>query len=137
MRAGGSILPGRWPTRLVLVLLLLCGFYASYRAVHLAIINDEDGTLRVVKHGYGMLLAGRVRGGTSIHLLAPLLAKPCVEFLPMDEIVAARIPSLIGLGLYLWGVWRIGKNATQGFASSGTSRWIEVPSRTLPAKSVP
>ena len=40
--------------------------------------------------------------------LNALLAKPCVEFLPLNEIVASRLPSLLGLALFLWGVWRIG-----------------------------
>jgi hypothetical protein len=40
--------------------------------------------------------------------LNALLAKPCVELLPLNEIVASRLPSLLGLALFLWGVWRIG-----------------------------
>jgi hypothetical protein len=31
-----------------------------------------------------------------------------VNFLPVNEIVASRLPSLVGLLLFLWGVWRIG-----------------------------
>jgi hypothetical protein len=104
----GSIGDGRWATRLAVLLLLSCGFYGSYRAAHLAITNDEVGLLTCVHHaGYAQLLSGS-DWDSRAHLLTALLAKPCVELLPLNEIAASRLASLIGLALFLWGVWRIG-----------------------------
>ena len=108
MTTARPILRVRWPTRFVILLLLLCGFYGSYRAVHLAITNDEVGMLTCVRQiGYARLFWAD-DWNAQAQFLNALLAKPCVEFLPLNEIVASRLPSLLGLALFLWGVWRIG-----------------------------
>ena len=88
--------------------MLLCGFYSTYRAIHLAIVSDETGLLDCIHQtGYGRLFLG-VGWNSQAQFLNALLAKPCVELLPLNEIVASRLPSLLGLALFLWGVWRIG-----------------------------
>jgi hypothetical protein len=93
---------------LVILLLLLCGFYGSYRAVHLAITNDEVSMLTCVRQtGYARLFWAD-DWNAQAQFLNALLAKPCVKLLPVNEIVASRLPSLLGLALFLWGVWRIG-----------------------------
>ncbi|HUI06911.1 MAG TPA: MORN repeat-containing protein [Verrucomicrobiae bacterium] len=108
----------KWPTPLVIVPLALCLFYGGYRAVRLAITNDENATVAVTHYTYGQILAGSYKAGSykeavlpkdvvSLHFLATLLAKPCVQLLPVDEVTAARIPALLGLALYCWGVWRV------------------------------
>lgn len=51
----------------------------------------------------------------SKQFLAALLAEPCVKFLPINEITAARLPALLGLAFYLWGVWRLKKNFEPGW----------------------
>ena len=108
MTTGWPILRARWPTRLVILLLLLCGFYSTYRAIHLAITSDETGLLSCIHQtGYGRLFLGD-DWDSQAQFLNALLAKPCVELLPLNEIVASRLPSLLGLALFLWGVWRIG-----------------------------
>ena len=108
MTTAWPILRARWPTRFVILLLLLCGFYSTYRAVHLAITNDEVGMLTCVRQiGYARLFWAD-DWNAQAQFLNALLAKPCVEFLPLNEIVASRLPSLLGLALFLWGVWRIG-----------------------------
>jgi len=48
------------------------------------------------------------------HFLQALLSKIFVQFFPGMELLAARLPSLIGLGLFLWGIWRIGKQFPRG-----------------------
>ena len=109
MTTGRPILLGRWPTRVVILLLLLCGLYGIYRAVHLAIVSDETGTLASIHQiGYARLFSGADDWNAQTQFLNALLAKPCVELLPLNEIVASRLPSLLGLALFLWGVWRIG-----------------------------
>jgi hypothetical protein len=108
MTTAWPILRARWPTRFVILLLLLCGFYSTYRAVHLAITSDEVNLLTCVHQtGYARLFLGD-GWDSQAQFLNALLAKPCVEFLPLNEIVASRLPSLLGLALFLWGVWRIG-----------------------------
>ena len=108
MTTARPILRARWPTRFVILLLLLCGFYSTYRAVHLAITSDEVNLLTCVHQtGYARLFLGD-GWDSQAQFLNALLAKPCVEFLPLNEIVASRLPSLLGLALFLWGVWRIG-----------------------------
>ena len=114
MTAHAPILSSRWPTRFVVLLLALCALYASYRAVHLAIIGDEvDATASAHQESYWQLVRGD-NWNSQGHLLNTLLAKPCVEFLPFNEIVAGRIPSLLGLAFFLWGVWRIGAGIPSG-----------------------
>ena len=108
MTTGESIANGRLSNRLVLLALLLCGFYASYRAVHLALVNDEVGLVDSARqNSYVNLLRGSDKD-SNLQFLATFLAKPCITFLPLNEITAARIPALLGLALFLWGVWRIG-----------------------------
>jgi len=108
MTTGEPIVDARWSTRLVILVLLLCGFYGSYRAFHLALVNDEVGLLESIRqNSYAKLLLGADKD-SNLQFLATLLAKPCVELLPLNEITAARVPSLLGLALFLWGVWRIG-----------------------------
>ncbi|HUI05403.1 MAG TPA: hypothetical protein VL486_00195, partial [Verrucomicrobiae bacterium] len=98
----------RWPTQVVILLLALCAFYGGYRAIHLALVNDEVGVLDSVRRsGYAKLLLGSDKD-SNLQFLATFLAKLCVELLPVNEIAAARVPSLLGLVLFLWGVWRIG-----------------------------
>ena len=117
MTTGKPMFVARWSTGLVVLLLLLCGFYASYRAVHLAVVNDEAGLLdRARQTSYIHLVVANDWHDweSQAHFLATLLAKPCIEFVPLNEITASRLPSLLGLALFLWGVWRIGKEFSSG-----------------------
>ena len=104
-QTGGSSLAGRF----VLLLLALCFCYVSYRALHLEITGDEANELLTAIHGNGYrdLVLG-VDWHSQAHFLNVLLTKPCVEFLPWNEIAASRVPSLLGLLLFLWGVWKVG-----------------------------
>ncbi|HUI06511.1 MAG TPA: hypothetical protein VL486_05845 [Verrucomicrobiae bacterium] len=91
-----------------LLLLLLCGFYGGYRALRLAITDDEVDMLNCIHQtGYAHLFWAE-NWNAQAQFLNALLAKPCVELLPLSEITANRLPSLVGLTLFLWGVWRIG-----------------------------
>ena len=104
----------QWPVGLVILLLLLCLFYGSYRAFHLAITNDELQTLTCAhRPGYAHLILAD-DWSSQAQFLNSLLAKPCVNFLPLNETVASRLPSLVGLLLFLWGVWRIGTQFPTG-----------------------
>lgn len=95
----------QWPTQFVLLLLVLCASYAGYRSVHLAITNDEVELLKCIhERGYrDLVLTVDWNSQALAHFLDALLAKPCVKFLPVNEIVASRVPSLLGLLLFLWG----------------------------------
>ncbi|HVM62251.1 MAG TPA: hypothetical protein VMV72_15430 [Verrucomicrobiae bacterium] len=100
--------PARWLTPFVLLLLACCALYVSYRTVRLEITTDEIDAMHSARtESYGALLLGR-DWNSQAHFLNVLLAKPCLQWLPLNEIVANRLPSLLGLGLFLWGVWRIG-----------------------------
>jgi len=108
MTAGGSVTGAQWPSRLSVLLLLLCGLYGGYRAVRLAITDDEVALLNCIHQtGYGRLFWAE-NWNAQAQFLNALLAKPCVELLPLNEVTASRLPSLVGLALFLWGVWRIG-----------------------------
>jgi hypothetical protein len=102
---GGSSPAGRF----VLPLLALCFCYVTYRALHLEITGDEANEVLTSIHGnrYRDLVVG-ADWHAQAHFLNVLLAKPCVEFLPLNEIAASRVPSLFGLLLFLWGVWKVG-----------------------------
>ncbi|HVM60727.1 MAG TPA: hypothetical protein VMV72_07655 [Verrucomicrobiae bacterium] len=98
----------RWLTPFVLLLLACCALYVSYRTVRLEITTDEIDAMHSARtESYGALLLGR-DWNSQAHFLNVLLAKPCLQWLPLNEIVANRLPSLLGLALFLWGVWRIG-----------------------------
>ncbi len=85
-----------------------------FRTVHLAITSDEVTALSSAhEQGYVRLFLGS-DWNSQAHFLNVLLAKPCVQLLPINEVVASRLPSLLGLGLFLWGVWRIGRQFPTG-----------------------
>jgi len=85
-----------------------CALYVSYRIIHLAITGDEIDAIHSARaDSCADLLLGR-DWNSQAHFLNVLLAKPCVQLFPLNEIVAVRLPSLLGLGLFLWGVWRAG-----------------------------
>jgi hypothetical protein len=80
----------------------------GYRSVHLSIVDDEVATLASVhQKGYVRLLLAKDQNARA-HFLNAVLVKACVGLLPFNEIVISRLPSLLGLALFLWGVWRIG-----------------------------
>jgi hypothetical protein len=100
----GSPLAGRF----VLLLLALCFCYVTYRALHLELTSDESELLGSIhRNRYRDLVRG-VDWNSQAHFLNALLAKPCVKFLPVNEILASRVPCLLGLLLFLWGVWKVG-----------------------------
>jgi hypothetical protein len=101
--------------RFVLLLLALCFCYVTYRALHLELTSDESEVLNSIHRNRYHDLVFAADWNSQVHFLNALLAKPCVEFLPLNEIVASRIPSLFGLLLFLWGVWKIGKLLPTGF----------------------
>jgi hypothetical protein len=80
----------------------------TYRALHLELTSDEFDVLNSVhQNGYRDLLLAADRN-SQVHFLNALLTKLCIEVMPGNEIVAGRIPSLLGLLLFLWGVWKVG-----------------------------
>ena len=104
----------RWSKWLVLLLLALCACYGCYRAINLAITNDEVSMLASVHQtGYARLFWAK-DWMAQAQFLNALLAKPCVELLPLNEVLAGRLPSLLGLALFLWGIWRIGAQFPTG-----------------------
>jgi hypothetical protein len=118
MSGSGSKLVTPWPNRLVILLLVLCAVYGIYRAIQLALVNDEVGMLDCARHTSYLHL---ILGDESWHgwdsqrqFLAAILAKPCIELLPLNEIPTSRLPGLLGLALFLWGVWRIGREFPTG-----------------------
>ncbi len=108
MQSTGTEGGSSWAGRFVPLLLALCFCYVTYRALHLDLTSDETELLSSVhRNGYRDLVLG-VDWNSQAHFLNTLLAKPCVEFLPLNEIAASRMPSLLGLLLFLCGVWKIG-----------------------------
>jgi hypothetical protein len=114
MTRGETDVRTQWTGTLVILLFVLCGIYSGYRAVHLAITNDETATLDSARQtGYTQLLLGK-DWNSQAHFLNALLVKLCAGNLPLNDLVASRLPSLLGLGLFLWGVWRIGAGFPTG-----------------------
>jgi hypothetical protein len=94
--------------RFVLLLLAVCFCYVTYRALHLELTSDETELLSSIHRYHYRDLVLAVDWNSQVHFLNAVMAKPCVEFLPLNEIVASRVPSLFGLLLFLWGVWKVG-----------------------------
>src|ERR1035437_2985998 len=71
--------------RFVLLLLAVCFCYVTYRALHLEITNDETELLSSIHRNRYSDLFLAVDWNSQAHFLNVLLAKPCVEFLPLNE----------------------------------------------------
>ncbi len=92
----------RWTIALVLM------SYVTYRIVTLDITNDEWGSLKDVYHkGIPDLVTFKYASAQS-HFLQSLVSIVCLQSLPAAyEVAAVRIPSLLGLMIYLYAAFRI------------------------------
>jgi hypothetical protein len=100
---------------LIILMFGVAAVQAVHRVVHLAVGTDEITFIEDVQRpGHQRMFFTREtptpenpQHHFSKQFLAALLAEPCVRLLPINEVTAARLPALLGLVLYLWGVWRI------------------------------
>ena len=92
---------------LAILALLIVFVYSSFRAYLLSITTDEAVTYLVhSSRTYRDILTFNLPVTSNNHLLNTILIKIFTDFLGMSEFVV-RIPALIGLALYLIGVWKI------------------------------
>jgi len=96
-----------FPDYLTIVVIIFVFVYAAIRAYCLSITHDEAITF--LNHARGSFLdiltyRGQIPGNN--HLLNTLLIKIFTNLFGISEFVI-RIPALIGLGLYLIGVYKI------------------------------
>ncbi len=92
----------RWDVVAIGLLAVASSLYVSFRAVNVPLTNDEWGMLvSYIRPGLADLIAF-LKPDAQQHFLLGLLAIPARLLLPIDEIYAIRIPSLIGFGIYLY-----------------------------------
>ncbi len=94
-------------------------FYVTVRIFTLALVSDEWGHITADLTGdrglVDLLVFSHVEA--QVHFLQALLSLGFVRIFPEGQIVwAARMPSLIGLGLYLFSCWKITNRVS--------SRWL-------------
>ena len=101
--------------RLAIVCLLLAFAYSCVRAYSLSITHDE--AITYLNHATGSIfkiVTYRLPIRSNNHLLNTILIKIFTSLLGVSELVV-RIPALIGLGLYLIGIYKIVSLFTTGY----------------------
>jgi hypothetical protein len=83
--------------------------YVLYRFFTLPLMGDEWGVLWSIYHHSFMedIYVFRNDVEAQTQLLNLLLSKLCHQFLPLDEVQSIRVPSLFGLGMFLFFLWRL------------------------------
>ncbi|MEO1367211.1 MAG: hypothetical protein AAFX50_08530, partial [Acidobacteriota bacterium] len=84
--------------------------YVVARIVLLDITNDELGALQDVYRRSFLECLSFAYVDAQNHFLTGLLSMVALRTLPFDEVISIRLPTLIGLALYLVGTWRLSRH---------------------------
>lgn len=98
-----------WDFHVRCMLALAAFAYVLYRIFNVDIIGDEWGMWKdSIQPGLKALVSFRHKDPQS-HFLMGLCAIPFLKYLPVDRVVAIRIPSLLMLPIYAWAGMRLAR----------------------------
>lgn len=99
----------RWVLAAKIFIGLFFALYVSIRVITVPLTNDEWGSM--VDH-YRMVAVMTNQHSSQVHFLSAFLSTICLNLLPGHEVLAIRLPALLGLALYLTGAWIVTRRTT-------------------------
>lgn len=97
----------RWPLVVKVAIMFICASYVVARILMVPLTNDEWGSLKdIYRQSFGDLFSFAYVDAQN-HFLIGLLSMIALRLAPAHEVVAIRLPTVLGYALFLLGAFKL------------------------------